>query len=355
MDALEPTDNCSELTLPVAMARKVDSSKFVEYWVPARLSRVQLEMYCYTLLSNSPALQSHPKTDSVGALRSILVSLRKCCDHPYLVDEMLQASLTKGDPVSDIVDIGVRASGKLLLLDKMLQEIKEKRQRVLILSQFCDGAGYQMGDILDDFVRQSFGFESFERVKHGFCLPNKEGAMSMFNDTTKGRFIFLIDSRACVPSIKLSSVDVIIIYCSDWNPTNDLRVLRKISIESQSECVPIFRLYSSCTVEEKALILAKHDRTFDGSVQNITPILSHSLLSWGASFLFSRLEGLENDAYLSKDSDAEKLFMDKVLSEYLPKLSTEDDPSTKTSNAAISQVHLSGPFYSRDTVVVGDS
>ena len=163
--------------------------------------------------------------------------------------------------------------------------------------QFYDGAGYQMGDILDDFVRQRYGFESYERVERGLAVQKKQGAMSMFNDTTKGRFIFLIDSRACVPSIKLSSVDVIIIYCSDWNPTNDLRVLQKINIDSKSECVPIFRLYSSCTLEEKALILAKHDRTFDGSVQNITPILSHSLLSWGASFLFSRLERLENDAY----------------------------------------------------------
>jgi chromodomain-helicase-DNA-binding protein 3 len=67
----------SKLTLHVAFERKGDSSKFVEYWVPARLSRVQLEIYCHTLVSNSPALQSHSKTDSVGALRDILVSLRK--------------------------------------------------------------------------------------------------------------------------------------------------------------------------------------------------------------------------------------------------------------------------------------
>ena len=77
MDAREPTHDCSEFALHTAMGRKADSSKFVEYWVPARLSRVQLEMYCYTLLSNSPALRSHSKTDSVGALRNILVSLRK--------------------------------------------------------------------------------------------------------------------------------------------------------------------------------------------------------------------------------------------------------------------------------------
>jgi hypothetical protein len=63
----------------VAFERKTDSSKLLEYWVPARLSPVQLEMYCYILLSNSPALRSHSKTDSVGALRNILISLRKVC------------------------------------------------------------------------------------------------------------------------------------------------------------------------------------------------------------------------------------------------------------------------------------
>ncbi|KAM0854645.1 hypothetical protein ACQ4PT_050296 [Festuca glaucescens] len=344
----------SKLKLHVAFERKGDSSKFVEYWVPARLSRVQLEIYCHILLSNSPALQSHSRTDSVGALRDILVSLRKCCDHPYLVDETLQVSLIKGHPVTDILDIGVHASGKLVLLDKMLREIREKGLRVIILSQSGGGAGNPMGDILDDFFRQRFGLESYERVERGLHERKKQSAMSMFNDKTKGRFIFLIDSRACLPSIKLSSVDVIIIYCSDWNPTNDLRVLKKISIESQSEHVPIFRLYSSCTVEEKALILAKHDHTVDSNIQNITPISSHSLLSWGASVLFSRLEELKNNEYLSRDSDAEKLFMDKVILEYLTKLSTEVDASSKMNSAAISQAYLRGPSYSSDITVAGE-
>ena len=69
----------AKLARYVAFERKADSSKLLEYWVPAHLSPVQLEMYCYTLLSNSPALRSHSKTDSVGALRNILVSLRKVC------------------------------------------------------------------------------------------------------------------------------------------------------------------------------------------------------------------------------------------------------------------------------------
>ncbi|KAM0907079.1 hypothetical protein ACQ4PT_016361 [Festuca glaucescens] len=168
----------SKLKLHVAFERKGDSSKFVEYWVPARLSRVQLEIYCHILLSNSPALQSHSRTDSVGALRDILVSLRKCCDHPYLVDETLQVSLIKGHPVTDILDIGVHASGKLVLLDKMLREIREKGLRVIILSQSGGGAGNPMGDILDDFFRQRFGLESYERVERGLHERKKQSAMS---------------------------------------------------------------------------------------------------------------------------------------------------------------------------------
>uniref|UniRef100_A0A0D3GBS0 Chromo domain-containing protein n=1 Tax=Oryza barthii TaxID=65489 RepID=A0A0D3GBS0_9ORYZ len=335
----------------VAFERKADSSKFLEYWVPARLSRVQLEMYCYTLLSNSPALRSHSRTDSVGALRDILVSLRKCCDHPYLVDQSLQSSLTKGHSLTDILDIGVCASGKLLLLDKMLQEIRNQGRRVLISG---GGAGNPMGDILDDFVRQRFGFESYERVERGLLVPKKQTALNMFNDKTKGRFIFLIDSRACVPSIKLSSVDAIIIYCSDWNPTNDLRVLQRISIESQSECVPIFRLYSSCTVEEKTLILAKHDHILDSNVQNVMPIVSHSLLSWGALFLFNRLEEFQKHDYSSKDSEDDGLFMNNVFLEFAEKLSTNVEASTKMENAVISRAQQSGSFYSRDIAVISE-
>ncbi|AQL02869.1 Helicase protein MOM1 [Zea mays] len=336
----------------VAFERKTDSSKLLEYWVPARLSPVQLEMYCYILLSNSPALRSHSKTDSVGALRNILISLRKCCDHPYLVDQSLQSTLTKDHPVTDILDIGVRSCGKLLLLDRMLQQIRIQGLRVLILSQSGGESGKPMGDILDDFVRQRFGYESYERVERGLLLQKKQTAMNMFNDKTKGRFIFLIDSRACGPSIKLSSVDAIIIYCSDWNPMNDLRALQRVSMESQSEPVPIFRLYSSFTVEEKALILAKHDHILDSNIVNITPSLSHCLLSWGASFLFNRLEELQQHSYSNVSGD--ELFMDNVDLEFLTKLLSKVELRTESGNTAISQAYLCGSFYSRAIVVAGE-
>ncbi|URE01325.1 SNF2 family N-terminal domain [Musa troglodytarum] len=126
------------LSQNLAYDRKRDSSKFLEYWVPVQLSNVQLEQYCATLISNAIPLCSCSKIDLVGALGNILISTRKCCDHPYLVDESLQSSLTRGLPVTEYLDIGVNASGKLLVLDKILQMIQNQGLRVLILFQVCD-------------------------------------------------------------------------------------------------------------------------------------------------------------------------------------------------------------------------
>jgi hypothetical protein len=54
------------------------------------------------------------------------------------------------------------------------------------------GSGNPMGDILDDFVRQRFGYESYERVERGLLVQKKQIAMtmSMFNDKKKGDLYF---------------------------------------------------------------------------------------------------------------------------------------------------------------------
>nr|XP_029117149.1 uncharacterized protein LOC105033425 isoform X2 [Elaeis guineensis] len=340
-----------------AYERKPDSSKFIEYWVPVQFSNVQLEQYCFTLISNSIALRSCSKIDHVGALRDVLISTRKCCDHPYLVDELLQTSLTKDLPAVNILDVGVNASGKLLLLDKILKEIKNRGLRVLILFQSIGGAGRNsIGDILDDFLRQRFGADSYERVDSGLVLSKKLAALNMFNDKVKGRFVFLIENRACLPSIKLSSVDAIIIYNSDWNPLNDLRSLQKISLESQFEQVAVFRLYSSCTIEEKVLIFAKQDMILESNIQSISPSVSHSLLSWGASYLFSKLDELhqqENRNNCSENS-SDNLLLDNVVLELLTKLSSKAGARDPSNCSILIKAQQSGASYSRNIMLVGE-
>ncbi|XP_078153736.1 uncharacterized protein LOC144548893 isoform X4 [Carex rostrata] len=339
----------------LAYERKEETSKVMEYWVPARFSKVQLELYCSTLLSNSFALRSSSKNDQVGALRDMLISLRKCCDHPYLVYQDLQTALTKEKPLSEILNIGVYASGKLLLLDKLLHEMKERGLRVLLVFQSGGGSGRnQIGDFLDDFLRQRFGAEAYEHVERGLLMSKKQIAMNNFNDKSKGRFVFLIENRACQPSLKLSAVDAVLIFDSDWNPMNDTRNLQRINI--QPERVPVFRFYSPCAVEEKVLSLAKQDVFLDSTLQGVVPTVSHSLLSWGAECLFSQLHELhlqpddahENyrSSYVSPEDTA---FVDAVMTEIMDKVSGKSSAGALSVASLLVEAQPSGEFYSHDS------
>ncbi|MCL7047565.1 hypothetical protein MKW94_007970, partial [Papaver nudicaule] len=58
-----------------------------------------------------------------------------CCDHPYFVDPSLQKMLTNGLPEAEYLNVGIKASGKLQALDKLLSETKKQGLRVVIIFQ----------------------------------------------------------------------------------------------------------------------------------------------------------------------------------------------------------------------------
>lgn len=231
------------------------------------------------------------------------------------------------------------------------------------VKQSVAGAGRDsIGDILDDFIHQRFGADSYERVDSGLTMSKKLGALSKFNDKAKGRFIFLIENRACLPSIKLSSVDAVVIFNSDWNPLNDLRALQKIHIESQSKHVKVLRLYSSCTVEEKVLIFAKQDTFLDSNIQNISLVNSQLLLSWGAFHLFNELDEFHRldtlhdysknfvDKFLSNDSTSK--FLNEILVELVELLEMAENSSSQCS--LLTKAQQSGASYSRNINLLGE-
>ncbi|KAM3341162.1 hypothetical protein P3S68_028797 [Capsicum galapagoense] len=245
----------------VAYECKSSASKFIEYWVPVKLSNEQIEQYCACLFSNSTWLCSSLKNDSPSCIYDILVSTRKCCDHPYLEDQSLKGIVTKDIPEDQHLDAEIKLSGKLELLNKILQEIKQQREKVLILFRFLDGSGViSIRNILDDLICQKFGGDSYMSISGNVLSQVKEATLNKFNNKESGKFALLMETSACSRSvIKLSGIDTIILFNSDWDPNNDLRSLQKITVNSKSEHIKVLRLYSYFTVEEKALVLAKQD------------------------------------------------------------------------------------------------
>ncbi|KAL9143511.1 hypothetical protein ABFS82_14G242300 [Erythranthe guttata] len=331
-------------------------SRLIEYWLPVQMSNFQLEEYCDTLLSNSIYLRSCSKNDHVGALQDILLTVRKCCDHPYLLDSSVQGSLiAEQRPAAEILDYGVKASGKLELLDSILTEIKMRGLRVLVLYQLIIGSGgASTGDILDDFLRQRFGQYTYERIDAGVLRSKKQAALNRFNKKETEQFVFLLETRACASIIKLSSVDVIIIFDSDWNPANDLRALQKISIDSKVEHIKVFRLYSSFTVEERALILAKQNLNLDNNLQNFSRTTSNTLLRWGAMYLFSKLDEYhaDNKSNMALNVSSGQLLLNEVVKEFKAILSGSENTD---SDSIISKVKLGVGSYNTNVSTLGET
>lgn len=210
---------------------------------------------------------------------------------------------------------------------------------------------------MDDFVRQRFGPDSYERVDGNVVPSKKQAALNNFNKEI-GRFVFLLETRACLSSIKLSSVDTVIIFHSDWNPVNDLRALQKITLDSKFEQIKVFRLYSSCTVEEKVLILAKQDKVPDvGYMQTMRPGTSHSLLMWGASYLFNRLDEFHGGNILvSRSSNLfEQSLLKDVAQEFLTILTQTGEDNYTIKCNIILKVKQNQGTYSTTSPLFGES
>lgn len=160
---------------------------------------------------------------------------------------------------------------------------------MLFILQFLDGSGViSIRNILDDLICQKFGGDSYMSISGNVLSQVKEATLNKFNDKESGKFALLMETSACSRSvIKLSGIDTIILFNSDWDPNNDLRSLQKITVNSKSEHIKVLRLYSYFTVEEKALVLAKQGMPID-NINSIKQAACQELLSWGASLSLQR-------------------------------------------------------------------
>ncbi|KAL2933215.1 Helicase protein MOM1 [Bienertia sinuspersici] len=349
--------------------------RYIEYWVPVRLSYVQLEKYCETLIKNSMLLCSCTKKEVLDGLHEVLSTIRKvvficlefghiscamflfCCDHPYLVDSSLQKFINDRRPSGDYLSNGIEVSGKLLLLDKLLQEVKEKRLRVLIVFQSNNSkseSNINLQHILDDLICQKIGEECYVHIYREFDSTKKRAVVDVFNDKENRKLVMLIEKSSCQPSIKLSSMDCVILFNSDWSPINDMKPLRKMSIQSNFDHLKVFRLYSSNSVEEKALTLVKEGVALENNLDNFSYNISHKLLLWGTSYLFSKLDELHK--HYSSIADINNLSEDKLVFDALNELSAiiccQD--SNNISCSLISKVPEGNADYSQNISLHGE-
>lgn len=185
------------------------------------------------------------------SLNNVLMQLRKCCNHPYL----LQAPM---DPMGNIiVDERLASScGKLKLLDRMLGCLKSGGHRVLIFCQMT-----KMLDLLEDFLElRGYNWDRIDGMTH---WSERQPKMDEFNRKDSDGFVFLLSTRAGGLGVNLVGADTVIIYDSDFNPQQDLQAMDRAHRIGQTRPVTVLRMVTINSVEAKIVERANNKRKLE--------------------------------------------------------------------------------------------
>ncbi|OOG00800.1 hypothetical protein ASPCADRAFT_202632 [Aspergillus carbonarius ITEM 5010] len=159
------------------------------------------------------------------------------------------------DPTS-IDETLVTASGKMLLLDRLVPCLISKGHKILIFSQFKTQL-----DILQDWATQLRDWNCC-RIDGAVSQESRRAQIKSFN-TDPSYKLFLLSTRAGGQGINLMAADTVILFDSDWNPQQDLQAQDRAHRIGQTKPVIVYRLATKGTVEQTLLEKADSKRRLE--------------------------------------------------------------------------------------------
>lgn len=244
--------------------------------IEVELTMMQKRYYRAILEKNIEFLTKGDKSNAPNLINAMM-ELRKCCIHPYLLkgaEEKIVADYLKrkrhsehdegntsltADPgtyskgksilgkepiitdTDEYYKILIQSSGKLVLLDKLLNKLKDGH-KVLIFSQMT-----KCLDLLADYL--NYRSYKFERIDGSIRGDMRQAAIDRFS--SGDIFVFLLCTRAGGVGINLTAADTVVIFDSDWNPQNDLQAQARCHRIGQKNEVKIYRLITRNSYERE--------------------------------------------------------------------------------------------------------
>ncbi|KAI0478587.1 SNF2 family N-terminal domain-containing protein [Xylariaceae sp. FL0804] len=213
-------------------------------------------------------------------LGNALMQLRLVCNSPHNIYNPWAYSTSV--PVDESI---VTASGKMLLLDRLLPELFQRGHKVLIFSQFKTQL-----DILHDYCADLRGWNVC-RLDGSVAQDERRRQIKEFNENPNFK-IFLLSTRAGGQGINLASADTVVIFDSDWNPQQDLQAQDRCHRIGQTRPVVVYRLATKGTVEEQLLLSADAKRRLEKLV----------IRKGGLQTMAQRIHDDDGDAALDRET-----------------------------------------------------
>uniref|UniRef100_A0A8C8VN40 Chromodomain helicase DNA binding protein 6 n=1 Tax=Pelusios castaneus TaxID=367368 RepID=A0A8C8VN40_9SAUR len=218
--------------------------------IEVELTNIQKKYYRAILEKNFSFLSKGASQHNMPNLINTMMELRKCCNHPYLINGAEEKILedfrkTHSPEALDFqLQAMIQAAGKLVLIDKLLPKLIAGGHKVLIFSQMV-----RCLDILEDYLIQRR--YTYERIDGRVRGNLRQAAIDRFCKPDSDRFVFLLCTRAGGLGINLTAADTCIIFDSDWNPQNDLQAQARCHRIGQSKAVKVYRLITRNSYERE--------------------------------------------------------------------------------------------------------
>jgi superfamily II DNA or RNA helicase len=261
--ALENAEDVAKLTTVIRphLLRRLKQDvglkipKKEEILIDVELTTFQKQYYRALYDGNRDFLCQGLSNPNAGpGLMNLEMQLRKCCNHPFLLEgcrgRHAASVATKskdagggGEVVAaSPLDALVACSGKMVLLSKFFPKLKKEGHKVLVFSQMK-----RMLDLLEEFC-QLMGYKH-ERIDGSVSGNLRQASIDRFSDPAQDRFVFLLSTKAGGVGINLTAADTVVIFDSDWNPQNDMQAQARCHRIGQTQAVKIFRLVTTRSYE----------------------------------------------------------------------------------------------------------
>lgn len=196
------------------------------------------------------ALQYYEQSGtSVITPLQLITILKKICNHPSLISttdskepDSLQNLLISQLPSWQ--HMGPADSGKLGILESLLEVLIERREKIIIVSYFSKTLDMIAG------LCEHYNYK-FCRLDGATPSHDRGKLVAAFNNPSSDIFIFLLSAKAGGTGLNLVGASRLVLFDNDWNPASDLQAMSRIWRDGQTRKVFIYRLITAFSIEEK--------------------------------------------------------------------------------------------------------
>jgi len=235
-----------------------DLPEKIEMKAWATLSRKQMVLYQGLVDALSEALASAEGIKRKGLILSFLLKFKQVCNHP--------------DQLAGSGHFPEEDSGKMQRLRELCEEIREKRERVLVFTQFREMVGP-----LDDFCRSIFEKPGVQ-LHGGTAVSKRRERVARFQSEDEYVPYFVLSVKAGGLGLNLTAASHVIHFDRWWNPAVERQAEDRAFRIGQKRNVVVHRFVCKGTVEEK----------IDEMIES-KKALSEKILSAGAESLITEM------------------------------------------------------------------